>query len=150
MNRHAIGRASALSGVKVSTIRYYERIELMPPPERVESGRRTYADADVERLRFIRHARELGFPIEAIRELLELQGQPELGCAEVDAIARRQLAALELRILRLVALRGELERMLEGCRAGRVEACSILAVLADHALCEGEHGAPDADAVPAR
>ena len=72
-----IGEAARRSGVKVPTIRYYEQIGLLPAPPRTEGNRRHYDAADLRRLAFIRHARELGFEIEAIRALLTLAGRPE-------------------------------------------------------------------------
>ena len=71
-----IGEAARQSGVKVPTIRYYEQIGLLPAPPRSEGNRRSYEATDLRRLSFIRHARELGFEIEAIRALLTLQDDP--------------------------------------------------------------------------
>jgi DNA-binding transcriptional MerR regulator len=79
-----IGGLSRKTGVKVPTIRYYESIGLLPQPPRSEGNRRLYGSKGVERLRFIRHARELGFEVDAIRELLELADQPQRSCAKVD------------------------------------------------------------------
>jgi DNA-binding transcriptional MerR regulator len=90
MKQMTIGRLSKAAGVKVTTIRYYESIDLMGKPERSTSGQRLYGDDAVQRLSFIRHARDLGFPIDSIRELIELQHQPGEDCAHVDVIARRQ------------------------------------------------------------
>ena len=137
-----IGELSRRTGVKVTTIRYYEGIGLMPAPARAESGQRRYRAAEVNRLNFIRHARELGFDFEAIRELLALSAQPERSCAEVDGIARRHVAAIERRIARLVALRAELQRMVDECGHGRVSDCRVIETLADHGLCSRDHG-PD-------
>ena len=134
----SIGELSRRTGVLVTTIRYYETADLMPPPPRTEGGRRRYGQADVERLAFIRHARELGFEVDAIRELLALAAQPERSCAEVDVIARRHLAAVERRIERLTALQGELSRMIGACSHGRVGECRVIEVLSDHGRCEDE------------
>ena len=84
MSRKTIGILSRECGVKVTTIRYYESIGLIREPERTNSRQRIYDDAAVERLNFIRHARDLGFPIEAIRELINLQENPGKDCASVD------------------------------------------------------------------
>ena len=106
-----IGQVSAQSGVKVPTIRYYEQIGLLPVPARTEGNRRLYDDGDLKRLAFIRHARELGFDVEAIKALLSLQDPPEQSCGEADAIARSRLIEVRGRISRLRALERELERM---------------------------------------
>jgi DNA-binding transcriptional MerR regulator len=93
---------------------------------------RLYDDAAVSRLAFIRHARELGFSLEAIRELLGLAGDPNRPCAAADKIAERHLAAVDERIARLSALRAELARMLTSCQGGRIADCRVIEVLADH------------------
>ncbi|KMO39358.1 MerR family transcriptional regulator [Methylobacterium aquaticum] len=133
-----IGELSRRTGVLIPTVRYYEQAGLLPPPPRTEGGRRRYGPADVERLTFIRHARELGFEIEAIRELLALTAQPDRSCAEVDIIARRHLVEVEHRITRLMALRSELSRMIGECGHGRVGECRVIEVLSDHRLCAGD------------
>ena len=92
MGEITIGEAARRSGVKVPTIRYYEQIGLLPQPPRTTSNRRLYGSADLSRLAFIRHARELGFEIEAIRTLLQLQESPGQSCAAVDTIAKARLA----------------------------------------------------------
>jgi len=77
-------------------------------------------------------ARELGFPFEAIRELLSLGGRPEQNCAQADAIAGAHLAEVGRKIRALTALRGELKRMVQSCRCGRISECRVMEVLADH------------------
>ena len=131
-----IGQAARISGVKVPTIRYYEQIGLLRPPARSEGNRRHYAPSELRRLAFIRHARTLGFEIEAIRALLELQDNPHQPCATADAIAQARLAEVEARIRSLLALKGELELMVEGCRHGAVADCRVIEVLADHGQCQ--------------
>lgn len=139
MRRLAIGAAARASGVKVPTIRYYEDIGLLPAPPRTNSNRRLYGTDELERLTFIRHARELGFDLEAIRTLLDLQGTPQRSCADVDAIASRHLVEVDRRLASLSALKAELERMIKGCRRGRIRDCRIIGVLKDHAQCR-HHG----------
>ncbi|MER8966893.1 helix-turn-helix domain-containing protein [Mesorhizobium sp. M0482] len=134
-----IGEAARHSGVKVPTIRYYEQIELLPAAARSEANRRQYESADLRRLAFIRHARELGFGIEAIRALLTLQDNPSQPCATADAIAQARLADVVQRIRSLTALKAELEHMVEGCRHGKVCECRVIEVLADHDKCEHPH-----------
>lgn len=127
----AIGVLSRRTGVNIETIRYYERIRLIPPPPRTDSGRRLYGVEDVRRLTFIRHARDLGFDIPAIKTMLGLQEVPEASCEEVSQIATDQLAAVESRIQRLLGLRSELTRMINDCENGKVATCRIIEVLAD-------------------
>lgn len=134
-----IGTLAKRTGTKVQTIRYYEEIGLMPEPERTEGGQRRYDAAALDRLAFIRHARDLGFGLDAIRELLDLSDRPDRPCADIDAIARRHLEDVERRIARLELLRVELDRMLGQCKAGQVSDCRVLEVLRDHAECLTEH-----------
>jgi len=135
----SIGKASKQSGVKVPTIRYYEQIGLLPIPQRNDGNRRYYDEADVRRLSFIRHARELGFEIDAIRTLLILQDDPSQPCATADRIAKARLADVEQRLASLTALKAELEGMVEGCSHGHVGACRVIEVLADHSQCIQPH-----------
>lgn len=128
---YAIGEAARKSGVKVPTIRYYEGIGLMPAVPRNAGNRRLYDAADLRRLSFIRHARELGFDVEAIRALLSLQDDPGQTCASAHVIATTRLAEVEARIARLTALRGELENMVAQCARGRIDACHVIETLAD-------------------
>ena len=126
-----IGEASRQSGVKVPTIRYYEQIGLLPAPPRSEGNRRQYDADDLRRLAFIRHARELGFDIDAIRALLALQDEPGQSCAVADQIARARLVELEQRIASLKALKAELQRMVTSCSRGRVDQCRVIEALAN-------------------
>ena len=130
-----IGGLSRRTGVKVPTIRYYESIGLLPAPLRSGSNRRRYGPETVERLRFIRHARELGFGIESIRQLLELSDQPKRSCAAADAIARRHLAEINSRMKRLGALKREVQRMIDECAQGNIAECRVIDVLAHHEHC---------------
>ncbi len=127
----AIGALSKRTGVHIETIRYYERIGLVPVPPRTEKGRRLYGAADVRRLTFIRHARDLGFDISAIKTMLALQEVPEASCEQVSQIASDQLQAVESRIGRLLGLRAELTRMIKECGNGKIGSCRIVEVLAD-------------------
>jgi len=135
----SIGTLAKRTGTKVQTIRYYEQIGLLPEPERSEGGQRRYGDADQDRLAFVRHARQLGFALDAIRELLELSDNPGRSCADVDRIAQRQLKEVEIRIARLESLRMELKRMLRECRSDTIADCRVLEVLRDHAACLTDH-----------
>lgn len=126
-----IGEVARRTGVKVPTIRYYEGIGLLPVPPRTEGNRRVYDDHDLRRLAFIRHARELGFEVEAIRTLLSLQDHPDQSCAAADAIARARLAEVDQRITRLQALKSELQRMVDECGTGRISECRVIETLAE-------------------
>ena len=134
-----IGTVSRQSGVKVPTIRYYEGIGLVSAPPRTESNRRLYDIDDLRRLRFIRHARELGFGVEEIRQLLDLAGQPTRPCKDADEIARHHLVEVDRRLRQLTALRAELSRMLQECEGGRICECRIMESIADHSQCQSEH-----------
>lgn len=101
-----IGELSRQTEVKVPTIRYYEQIGLLPEAPRSDGNRRLYGQTEVERLRFIRHSRELGFEIEDIRELLTMAAQSQSSCHQVDSIARSYLREVEGRIASLSALKG--------------------------------------------
>jgi DNA-binding transcriptional MerR regulator len=134
-----IGKLSGAAGVKAPTIRYYEQIGLLPEPDRSSGNQRLYDGPTLGRLRFIRHARELGFPLEAIRDLLSLSGRPEHSCSAADTIAKAQLGLVRSRIARLRALETELERMLVQCAHGTIADCRVIEVLGDHAHCAGDH-----------
>ena len=127
-----IGALAKRAATKVQTIRFYEHEGLMPQPLRSDGGQRRYTAGHADRLAFIRHARELGFPLDAIRELLNLVDKPDQPCAQVDRVARDVLADVEAKIARLNSLRGELQRMVRQCRHGRVSDCRVIKVLADH------------------
>jgi DNA-binding transcriptional MerR regulator len=130
-----IGEAAQATGVKVPTIRYYEEIGLLPKPPRTEGNRRLYGEAHLKRLTFIRHARELGFEVGAIRTLLDLQDNPSQSCSPADSIARVRLRDVEERIAKLNTLKAELERMITGCSHSTIADCRVIEVLADHAKC---------------
>jgi DNA-binding transcriptional MerR regulator len=135
-----IGALAQAAGVKVPTIRYYESIGLLPAPERSDSNRRLYGAEAIRRLRFIRHARELGFEIEDIQKLLALSDDPKRPCGQVDAIAKRHLADINSRLERLTALKAEVSRMIKQCAKGTVAQCRIIDVLAHHEHClHNEH-----------
>lgn len=134
-DEYSIGDVARAAGCKVQTIRYYEQIGLLAAPGRTSGNQRRYNRRHVERLAFIRHSRHLGFPLEAIRDLLSLADSPHQPCEAADVIARAQLEEVKGRIARLQALRGELERMIEQCRHGEVSECRVIKVLSDHSRC---------------
>ena len=135
----AIGELSRLTGVKVPTIRYYEQMGLMSAAGRSEGNQRRYEPTDRDRLAFIKHARDLGFTIDAIRELLDLSAHPERPCAQADEIANRQLRSVQDKMARLKVLEDELRRMTERPHGDHVRDCYVIQSLADHALCQHEH-----------
>jgi len=124
-----IGELARLTGTSSETIRYYERIGLLRRPERTGSNYRDYGRADVERLAFIRQARNLGFDLTDVRSLLGLADEPERDCAEVDRITSAHLRAVEKKIDQLTRLHTELSRMVTQCRGGTVSDCRILGAL---------------------
>ena len=130
-----IGEISRETGCKVPTIRFYEQQGLLSPVGRTSGNQRRYDRRQVERLSFIRHARDLGFPLDAIRDLLSLQDRPDQDCAEADRLARQQLEDVRSRLARLTALKEELERIVAACQGGAVGSCQVMASLADHGKC---------------
>lgn len=127
-----IGALAKRAATKVQTIRFYEQEGLMPAPARTEGGQRRYTGMHADRLAFIRHARELGFPLDAIRELLHIVDKPDQPCSRIDRVARDVLADVEAKLARLESLRGELRRMIKHSSHGRVSDCRVIKVLADH------------------
>jgi|JI10StandDraft_1071094.scaffolds.fasta_scaffold03864_13 DNA-binding transcriptional MerR regulator len=138
---YGIGDLARVAGTNVQTVRFYEAEGLIRPPARTAGNQRRYTQADLERLKFIRHARELGFPLDDVRSLLELAAHPEKPCTEADAIAKMQLQEVDRKIIRLKSLRRALTAMLESCQQGEVRTCRIIETLADHELCGSDHRA---------
>jgi len=139
MRDYAIGELSAQSGVKVPTIRYYEQIGLLDAPARTEGNQRRYDRGALDRLRFIAHARSMGFPMPSLKAMLRISRHREAPCADLDELVRGRLAEVDERIARLTRLRGELAAMLDSHRHGTVGECRILEVLSDHEECAMEH-----------
>ena len=125
-----IGEASKASKVSAKMIRYYEQIGLIPPADRTESGYRTYTQADIHRLHFIRRARDLGFSIDRVRNLLGLSDQRDRTCGAIEMIAREHLVEVERKIKDLQALRRELDSILSGCERGIVAEYRLIEALA--------------------
>ena len=129
------------AGCNEQTVRWYEEQGLLPPVPRTAGGQRRYDERHRNQLAFLRHARELGFSLEAIRELLALYGMPDESCVAADRIATRHLADVRHKIARLQALEEELVRMVAQCAGGRVAQCRVIETLADHS--HGHCLAPD-------
>ena len=136
---YSIGELASETGVKVPTIRYYEGIGLLPAPPRTQGNQRRYDAAALERLRFIAHARAMGFPMEELRAMLKIAGHRDAPCEDIDALVRARLTEVEDRIARLTALRTELRGMLQSHQHGTVADCRVVEVLSDHDHCAHEH-----------
>ena len=121
-----IGQASKASGVSQRMIRHYEKIGLIPTPPRRDSGYRDYSDADVHRLRFIANARDLGFPIEDIRDLLGLWSNSQRASAEVKALAVARAEELGRKAEALQVLRQTLLELAERCHGDDRPDCPII------------------------
>jgi MerR family mercuric resistance operon transcriptional regulator len=125
------GGLAARTGCNIETIRYYERIGLLPPPPRSAGGHRLYGEDLVRRLGFIRRCRDLGFTIAELRELLRLVDGGAYTCSEVEALARDHVRAIACKIADLQRLQRVFEGMIAGCRGGAVPECPIIEVLFD-------------------
>lgn len=125
----AIGALARMTGTKVETIRFYEKSGLLPVPGRTEGNYRAYEPFHLNRLSFIRRARDLGFSLDQVRALLDLSDDRTRSCEAVDAIAKEHLVEVERKIADLKALRGELDRMLMQCSCGTVAECRIIETL---------------------
>lgn len=121
-----IGQASRASGVSERMIRHYEKIDLIPPPARRESGYRDYSDEDVHRLCFVANARDLGFPIEEIRELLDLWGDDNRSSADVKALALARAEELGHKIKALGLMQSTLIDLANRCHGDDRPNCPII------------------------
>lgn len=139
MSLLSIGALAKATDVKVTTIRFYEQIGLLPEPLRAPNDRRVYDDQTLKRLAFIKHARQLGFAVDAIRTLLQLSDDPDQPCEQANRLAAEQLAAVDDKIVRLQALQGELQRVVSAACRGRVAQCRVIEVLSNHDLCATDH-----------
>jgi MerR family copper efflux transcriptional regulator len=132
MESFTIGEVARLARVGVDTVRYYERNHLLPEAARRLSGYREYHVDDVRRLRFIRRAKELGFTLAEIRELLTLSSDRERGVRGVKARAEARIAEVERRIRELQQVRRGLRRLIDACPGhGALESCPILNTLGE-------------------
>jgi len=125
-----IGELSRQTGCNIETIRYYERITLLPAPARSAGRYRVYDSADIRRLTFIRRARELGFTLDEVRALLALSANDGQGaCAEVRDLAARHLAEVRAKITDLRAMERLLADAVRRCTAGELPGCPIIDAL---------------------
>ncbi|MQW87717.1 Cu(I)-responsive transcriptional regulator [Sinorhizobium saheli] len=134
-----IGDVSRESGVSTKMIRYYEEIGLIPAAHRTEAGYRTYSDKDVHQLRFIRRARDLGFSVTQLAELLTLWSDGHRASADVKRIARQHIAELEHKIQELRAMTDALKHLAEHCHGDHRPECPILEDLAGAVEVEARH-----------
>ena len=126
-----IGEAAMESGITAKMIRHYEQVGLLPPANRTGAGYRLYNQRDLHVLRFIRHARDLGFSLLHIQELLALWQDTQRPSREVKRLAQTHLDALNAKIRELNAMKNELERLVSCCRGDARPDCPILDGLAD-------------------
>lgn len=132
-----IGAVAKRVGVAIDTIRYYEREGLLPEPERRASGYRSYDEGAVRQLRFIRRAKDLGFTLEEIRDLLALSADRHRGVKAVKQRAEQRLAAIDARIAELTRVRDGLEQLVDACPGhGSPDQCPILRALVDEDVAE--------------
>lgn len=137
---YSIGELSRRTGVKVPTIRYYEDQGLIAATLRTAGNQRRFGDTELEQLSFIKHGRDLGFPLEAIQALIRLQDHPDRNCKEATDIAQHHLTEVRRKIDQLTRLEQELSRISQGCSGkGAVENCTVLASLGDHRHCQTDH-----------
>lgn len=127
---HNIGEASAATGVSAKMIRHYESVGLIPPAQRTFAGYRLYADADLHRLRFIKRARQLGFPMKQIEQLLGLWNDRQRASGEVKALAEAHAADLAARIAEMQAMQRTLQSLARHCHGDQRPDCPILDDLA--------------------
>lgn len=135
--KYTVGELAKDTGIKSVTIRYYEKIGLLPKATRSASGYRLYAEKDRSRLRFIRRSRGLGFSLDDIRELLSLTDKQQAPCAGVDAKVNQQLEQVRTRLKDLQAMEYELERLSSCCEGGVIFDCRIIETLSSKTLFSG-------------
>ena len=136
---YSIGELSKRTAVKVPTIRYYEEIGLIEPFDRTSGNQRRYDPEGLRRLTFIKHARDLGLPLDAVRDLIAMEETPGRPCLAAHAIARSHLDHIRERIARLQRLEAELARIATTHDHGTVETCGVLEALGDHHSCTTDH-----------
>jgi MerR family transcriptional regulator, copper efflux regulator len=125
-----IGEAAAASGVTAKMIRYYESIGLLSPAERSDAGYRKYGDKEIQILRFIKRARDLGFSIERIRSLLALWNDRSRRSADVKKLAQHYISELDRDIVKLQSIRDQLQHMTDCCHGDNRPECPIIDDLA--------------------
>jgi len=133
MDMMNIGQAAKASGVSAKMIRHYEQVGLFPQPRRTDAGYRQYGENEVHTLRFIRHARDLGFSIEQIGELLALWNNRRRSSRQVKALAQAQIDKLERKLREIEVMKASLEHLVHCCHGDDRPDCPIIASLAEEA-----------------
>jgi MerR family mercuric resistance operon transcriptional regulator len=129
MRGYAIGEMSKLTGVNIETVRYYERISIMPKPDRTNGGNRQYNRDQLKRLSFIKRCRDLGFSLDEIRALLEMVDRHDFTCGEVHGMTISHLTNVEKKLADLKRLKQSLKKMASECSKGDVPECPIIDTL---------------------
>lgn len=128
-NPLTIGALAKATATNIETIRYYERIGLLPAPGRTAGNYRSYGPGHLARLSFVRRSRDLGFSIDAVRDLLRLSDQRRRDCRSVGPIARKHLDEVERKIVDLTLLRRELVDLMGQCDNGVITGCRVISAL---------------------
>ena len=124
-----IGKLSEKTGVNIETVRYYEKIGLMPKPDRSEGGNRLYNIERVKRLSFIKRCRELGFPLDTVREFLKLVDEKNYTCAEIADISQHHLEEIRAKIRDLKKIESHIKDMLSQCNKDKTPDCVFIDIL---------------------
>jgi MerR family transcriptional regulator, mercuric resistance operon regulatory protein len=124
-----IGELSRMSGVNIETVRYYERVKMLPAPQRTKGGHRIYGPPEVRTLAFIRRARELGFGLDDIRALINLGAPGKASCADVREIAAHHLDGIRTKIADLKKLERLLAKTIAQCSGNKVPHCPVVDIL---------------------
>ena len=140
IDEYTIGQLAKTAHTNVQTIRFYEQKGLLDEPVRTEGGQRRYKNHAVDKLKFIRHGREMGFSLDDIKELILLSEARGQDCQQIDAIATAHLERVNSRLKRLQSLKTELTRMIESTQHGEAAQCRVIEVLQNHTHCGADHG----------
>lgn len=137
-----VGKLAESTGVNIETVRFYEREGLLPKPERSAGGHRLYGDGDVARLRFIQKAKEVGFTLKEIHDLLFLRDSDLATCGDVSELAKRKLDEISRKITMLTEMRDHLAALVEACPGGEAstDCCSILHGIEGQAVTRAKSG----------
>lgn len=123
---YGIGEMSRKTGVNIETVRYYERIGIMPEPDRTEGGTRQYNHDQLKLLHFVKRSRELGFNLEEVRALLKLVDRKDYSCGEVHSMTVDHLATVKRKLADLRRLEKALKSMAAECSQGELPDCPII------------------------
>jgi MerR family transcriptional regulator, mercuric resistance operon regulatory protein len=126
---YAIGELSRLTGVNIETIRYYERIGIMPKPDRTAGGYRQFGYQHLKRLSFVRKSRNLGFSLKEVRALLSMVDEDHFSCGEIHAITLEHLTEIDTKMDALRKLKSVLSKMANECSQGDVPECPVIDAL---------------------